>query len=211
MPPSILPYLDRKDFAGLRQLLALHPELANEEIPAGPVPAHPLHRICDRVFEGRFTDEEALAAARILLEHGARVDGNHPAAGRDTPLIAAASLHADLAALLYVESGADLRHPGTHGGTALHWAAWCGRPAVVERLLAAGAEPGRRCADFGAEPLFWAVHGYVQGGRQHLAACQTVVRMLRAAGADPQVPSRSGTRAQDLLGEEDAELSALLN
>ena len=50
-----------KDYNGIEKALAKDPGLANEGIPydeVNTVKAHPLHRICDRVFSGIITDEE---------------------------------------------------------------------------------------------------------------------------------------------------------
>ena len=44
-------------------------------------------------FVKKISDEEAIEIAKIFLEYGANIDGDK-AAGKDTPLIAAASLHA---------------------------------------------------------------------------------------------------------------------
>lgn len=118
------------DYEGLKQILSAYPGLANEEIAYDEVntaKAHPLHRICDGVFSKTYTDEQALAMAKIFIEHGAKINGNEMIIEKDTPLIAACSLYADKVALYYIAQDAELNHPGCHGGTALHWAAWCGR------------------------------------------------------------------------------------
>ncbi len=67
-------------------------------------------------------------------------------------------------------------------GTLLHHASWVGNPAIVERLLARGADP---VAPSGAEfdtPVAWAVLGsqyHASPGRDYVA----VVQRLLAAGA----------------------------
>src|ERR1039457_6412246 len=130
MEPLIKRPIDKKDFDGLKYSLSKTPKLANKGIPFDDVNAtnaHPLHRICDGVFLKIYSDEDALKMARIFLEFGADINGGELIEKQDTPLIAASSLHADLVALLYIDQGAELNHPGCHGGTALHWAAWCGR------------------------------------------------------------------------------------
>jgi hypothetical protein len=131
-----------KDISGIRQALINAPALANAGIPYDEVniaTAHPLHRICDAVFTEQLTDEEAVEIARLFLAHGANVNGDELIEKKDSPLVAAASLHADKVAMLYIEKGATIDHAGCHGGTALHWAAWCGRDKLVEQLLTAGA------------------------------------------------------------------------
>src|SRR3546814_21154909 len=86
--------------------------------------------------------------AEICLENGAHINGNGLIEKQDTPLIAAASLHADRVAFFYIEQGADINHAGCHGCTALHWAAWCGRDKVVSRLVQEGADIHKKCIDF---------------------------------------------------------------
>ena len=68
---------------------------------------------------------------------------------------------------------------GSPEGTLLHHAAWVGDPAVVERLLAAGADP---LAGAPETPLAWAVHGsqyWELPGRDFVGVAQR----LAAAGA----------------------------
>ncbi|SDP20590.1 Ankyrin repeat-containing protein [Mucilaginibacter sp. OK268] len=205
--------IDNKDYQGIEQALIHDPALANEGIPYDSVNttlAHPLHRICDGVFSGTYTDAEGVQMARIFLAHGANVNGNGLIEKQDTPLTAAASLHADQVALLYIENGAILNHPGCHGGTALHWAAWCGRDKVVEKLVQQGAEINKICIDFKATPLFWAVHGLKNGGATSSSNYLECVRILVQAGADKTIPNCDGNTAFELLDDGDLELKELL-
>ncbi|MFC5412194.1 ankyrin repeat domain-containing protein [Larkinella bovis] len=205
--------LTTHDLNGLRQVLAAHPERANEGIPYDDVnttQAHPLHRICDGVFSGDYTDAEAIELAKLFLEYGAHVDGNGLMEKQDSPLVAAASLHADQVAILYLENGATIDHPGCFGGTALHWAAWCGRPAVVRRLIQAGAEINTRCLDFKATPLFWAVHGLKRNENANVPDYTECVHLLLQAGADQTIPNGEGKTVADLLTEDDRELKDAL-
>jgi ankyrin repeat protein len=55
--------------------------------------------------------------------------------------------------------GLDLALEGPWGGTALHWAAWNGRVALVRELLAAGAPVNVRDRTYGSSPIAWAAHG----------------------------------------------------
>ena len=205
--------LDNKNYADLRELLHDNPHLANEGIPydeTNPAKAHPLHRICDGVCEKKYTDDEAVAMAKIFLEFGADVNGGELIEKKDTPLIAASSLGADKVGILYIEHGANIHHGGCHGGTAIHWAAWCGRDMLVMKLIEKGAEINKLCIDFRSTPLFWAVHGYRFGegqNRHHQAEC---ARMLLGAGADRSIPNFEGYRPIQLLDEEDIELLDLL-
>ena len=201
--------IDHKDYQGIEQALIHDPALANAGIPYDSVNttlAHPLHRICDGVFSGTYTDAEGVQMGRIFLAHGANVNGNELVEKQDTPLLAAASLHADQVALLYIENGAVLNHAGCHGGTALHWAAWCGRDKVVEKLVQQGAEINKICIDFKATPLFWAVHGLKNGGASSSSNYLECVRILVQAGADKTIPNCDGNIAFELLDDDDLEL-----
>jgi hypothetical protein len=202
-----------RDYKGIDEALAKNPELANEGIPydnENRATAHPLHRLCDRVFSGTITDEEAVEMAKLFLKYGANINGGELIEKKDSPLVAASSLHADKLAMLYIENGADIHHGGCHGGTALHWAAWCGRPVLVRRLIEEGAEINRRCIDFKSTPLFWAVHGLKNGGYDNMNDCVESVKMLIAAGADKTIPNLEGYTAFQLLNDEDLKLKALL-
>lgn len=199
-------FLNNNDLNGIRLALSANSALANEGIPYDAVntaKAHPLHRICDGVFSGTYTDADAVAMAKLFLDYGANVDGNELVEKQDSPLVAASSLHADQVAILFIDNGATINHAGCHGGTALHWAAWCGRPAVVRRLIQAGAEINRRCIDFESTPLFWAVHGLKSGDNANLPEYAECVNLLLQAGADQTIPNREGKTVFDLLREDD--------
>jgi uncharacterized protein len=206
--------IDSKNYEGLEQALSNNPALANEGIPYDELNttiAHPLHRICDGVFTKKLTDEEAVKIAKIFLEHGANVNGNMLTEKKDTPLIAAASLYADDVAILYIDSGADIKHAGCHGGTALHWAAWCGRDKVVRRLIQEGAEINKLCIDFKATPLFWAVHGLKRGDKGNIHHQVECAKKLIQSGADKSIPNADGHTVFDLINENDLELKEVLN
>src|ERR1700739_924460 len=111
------------DIERLRKALAENPGLANEGValPDNAAKGHPLHRICDAVFSGKITDEQAIEIAKILLEYGADVDGFMSRGDNNTPLIAAGSLHAENLGIFYIEHGANIFYaPKRAGGTALH-------------------------------------------------------------------------------------------
>lgn len=201
------------DYDGLRDLLSQNPALANEGIALSEMDdrkAHPLHRICDGVFNNVYTDAEAVEMAKIFLEFGANMDGFGLVEKKDTPLVAAASLHADEVALLYIENNANIHHGGCHGGTPLHWAAWCGRDKVVERLLKEKLDINKRCIDFKSTPLFWAMHGLKNGGEKNRHHQEKCIQMLIEAGADKNIPNAEGTTVFDLLEENDIALKKIL-
>lgn len=200
------------DLAGIQAALTQNPALANTEISIehiGGAAAHPLHRICDGVFHKVYSDEQGRQMAEIFLTHGAKVDGNDPQLLKDTPLVAAASLHADQVALLYIEAGANIGHQGCHGGTALHWAAWCGRPELVKKLIEAGAEINLLCHQFKSTSLFWAVHGLRSAEGKNLEQYKAIVKMLLEAGADQSVPNVEGYLPKQVW-DGDAELKGWL-
>ncbi|GAA4438171.1 hypothetical protein GCM10023091_18430 [Ravibacter arvi] len=202
MQARICALLDEKDFQGLDQYLGENPGLANQGIPFDNVNttlAHPLHRLCDRVFSGAYTEVEALRMAMILVNHGADINGNVGEEGQDSPLTAAASLHADEMALFYIEKGADIHHKGCYGGTALHWASWCGRPVVVERLVKAGAFLNARCTQFKATPLHWAINGLGRAEKNGRTGHLSCLRLLIRAGADTAIPDGEGKTFSELL------------
>ncbi len=206
-------FAESVNYAGLDGLLSRQPLLANEPLPLDEhngALAHPLHRLCDGVALGKYTDAEAARMAEIFLRHGARVNGKVLRTRHDTPLIAAASLRADAVALLLIEKGADIHHMGTHGGTALHWACWCGRDRVVERILREKVDVNQQCIDFRATPLGWAVHGYNFNGKRTPDAYVTCVRLLLDGGADKEIPNGDGSTPYALLSESDRELVAML-
>jgi ankyrin repeat protein len=201
------------DYEGLRKALSSNPSLANSGIPfdeRNPALAHPLHRICDGVFHKVFSDEQGVELAKIFLDHGADINGFGLTANKDTPLIAAASLNAEKVGTLYVDRGADIHHPGTHGGTALHWAAWVGRDQLVDKLIKAAADVNKRCIDFNSTPLLWAVHGYKfnNGSLQYRQV--ECVKLLIAAGSDKKTLNKEGKQITDFLSAEDVEMKQLL-
>lgn len=205
--------IENKDYQGLENALTNNPALANEGLPYddnNTTKASPLHRLCDAVFTNKITDEEAVKMADILLAHGADINGGTLILKNDTPLIAAASLHADKVAELLINKGAEINHAGTHGGTALHWAAWCGRDKLVKTLIDAGADINKTCIDFKAAPLFWAVHGLKKGGYDDMQSCIASVKALLDAGADKTIPNIDGNTAYQLLNEKDIALKELL-
>ncbi len=205
--------IESADVTRLKQVLKDDPSLANEGLPfdeTNTITAHPLHRICDAVFAKKITGEQAVQIAKVFLEAGADVNAAPLKNNADTPLTAACSLHADKVALLYIDQGADIHHPGCHGGTALHWACWCGRDVVVKKLLEKGAQINKLCEDFKSTPLFWAVHGLRFGGKENQHHQSECVKLLLDAGADKNIPNFEGYKPIEVLKEEDVESKRLL-
>lgn len=212
--PEIKKLIESLDYKELHKQLSENPSLANKGISFdknNPALAHPLHRICDGVIHGVYSDAQATELAGIFLEHGSNINGFGLLEKKDTPLIAAASLHAEKVGILYTDRGAAIHHAGTHGGTALHWAAWTGRDNLVDKLIRAGADIHKKCIDFKSTPLLWAVHGYTFGGgqnRHHQIEC---VHLLLEAGAEKNVSNKEGKNVVEFLGDEDTVLKAMLS
>ncbi len=201
-----------KNYEGLRKALSENPNLVNEGLSCDDKNTrlgHPLHRICDFVFAGALTDEEAVKIAEIYLASGANVNGYEMKIKEDTPLIAASSLHADKVAILYIEHSANIYHQGAHGGTALHWAAWCGRDIVVKRLIEEGADINKRCIDFQATPVFWGVMSYKEkNNKYNQLEC---IKLLVEAGADKNIPNDNDKTIYSMINDEDVELKKIIS
>lgn len=204
---SLKKYIKNNDINALNQNLVLEPSLANKIIKWGPLnknSTHPLHYLCDRVFAGSMDSRLAGEMAKALVKSGANVDGYGLEEMKDTPLVAAASLHADDVALVLIEAGADIHHRGCFGGTALHWAAWCGRDRVVRRLLDEEIDLDLRCITHKSTAFFWAAHGIAEGGEKNQHQQLECARMLKEAGADTNIPNINNLSAKELLKDHEA-------
>jgi len=181
----------QRDLSQLKAALEADAGLANAGVPCSDnlpdMKGHPLHRICDLVFAKAITDERAIAIAKVLLDYGADIDGYKLSGDQNTPLIAAASLHAEKLGIFYIEQGADIFYADDDAATALHWAAFCGRDQLVATLIANGANLNQQDKTFNSTPIGWAVHTLTSGdsGNQHnQIAC---IHLLLNAGADKTV------------------------
>ncbi len=207
---DIRDHLFSADFSAINNVLHKQPELANEGIslPDNPAVAHPLHRICDGAFGRYYSEERGIELAKIFLKHGAQIDADS-INGKDSPLTAACSLRCDQLALFYIQQGANISHRGCHGGTALHWASWCGRDAIVEKLIDLEPDVNQRCIDFKSTPLFWAIHGYKFGGKDNVHRQANCARLLLDHGADPTIPNFEGYLPVQLVEDHDKEFIEL--
>jgi ankyrin repeat protein len=191
-------HVEQGDVAAVRQALRGEPALANRSI-AWFLNQHnesdPLHYVADCVGHAWLADERAAELAAVLLEHGAAIDGSP---GRETPLIGAASQGAERVAAVLIDAGAALEPAALFGARALHWAAWLGLRATARRLVERGAALEPRCTQFGATPLFWAVHGMGPRGPSQRGDSAGVVRLLVEAGADPATANNHGQTALEL-------------
>lgn len=181
----------QENFNALRATLEADPGLANAGVPCSDaqpdMKGHPLHRICDLVFAKAITDEYAIEIAKILLEYGSDINGYSSAGDQNTPLIAAASLHAEQLGIFYIHQGADILFADHDGATALHWAAFCGRDQLVAALIAKGAIVNQQDTTFQSTPIGWAVHTLTSGDTGNLHNQLSCVRLLLGAGADRSI------------------------
>jgi ankyrin repeat protein len=209
--------IENKDYEGIRQLLANNPNLANEGIT---IPydskckskAHPLHRICDAVFAKKITDEEAIEIAKILLAFGANIDGDKIKENKDTPLLAAASLHAEQLGIFYIDHGADIHYAGRHdGATALHWAAFCGRDKLVEKLIREKATIDQCDTSYNSTPLVWAIQPLRTDDKSNTYHQVSCIKLLLKAGADITTLNNETIQYLQFLAKDDIELKKLLS
>jgi uncharacterized protein len=178
-----------KNYGEIRKTLSADPQLVNEGVAlnneAGAKKGHPLHRLCDAVFAKKITDGEAIEIAKIFLEFGANINGYQSLGDNNTPLIAAASLHAEKLGIFYIEQGADIFYTSTNdGATALHWAAFCGLDQLVQKLIEQAAKIDQRDTSFDGTPLDWAVHELRSGDAGNLFHQGACIKLLIKAGAE---------------------------
>lgn len=194
-------FLAAGDVEKLRAVLEAEPARANATIRwylNQWNESDPLHFVADAVGHGWLTNGREGETATLLIEHGAAIEGS---AGRESPLIAAASLGAPRLARVLNDAGADPERTGLFGARALHWAAWTGEADIVAQLLARKVEVEPRCSEFGATPLYWAVHGYgPQGPRAKKNQVQAARRLIEA-GAKVETTNKQGRSARALARE----------
>jgi uncharacterized protein len=186
--------IEQGDVELVKRALERDPSLANATIHwhlNQDNESDPLHYVCDCVGQGRLTNGKEGELARLLLAHGAAINGNQ---GRESPLIAAASLAAEKVATVLIDAGADLECTSIYHARALHWAAWVGSSRTVEQLIEGGAQLEVKDSEFGATPLFWAVHGYGPDGPEKKDQVGAA-RALLAAGATPITSNKQGRSA----------------
>jgi ankyrin repeat protein len=208
--------IERKDFQVLAKLLSENPNLANEGIT---IPfdffcrqkEHPLHRICDAIFARKISDDDGIIFAKIFLENGAKIDGDKINGG-GTPILAAASLHAEKLGIFYIESGADIHYTYQNNGeTALHWASFCGRDKLVDRLIRSGAEIDGQDKTYNSTPLGWAIHSLQSNdtvSEFHQVDC---IKLLLQHGAETKKLDKGKNDYLQLMAKNDLELQTLMN
>lgn len=213
--PQVKKIIESKDFNKLQQLLADKPDLANEGITIPydlfcKTKAHPLHRICDGVFAGKITGSEAVNLAKIFLSHGADIDGDKARDG-GTPLLAAASLHAEQVGIFYIDNGADVHHIHKgDGASALHWASFCGQDKLVGRLIKENVKIDEPDSEHNSTPLGWALHALMTQDKLNAHNQIGCIKLLLKAGADTAKLNKEPNDYLHKLAENDPDLRNLL-
>jgi len=157
------------NLARVRELLDAHPDALNDRAPWNETAVEAATQMGNKPI------------LELLLARGAPVDFFTACVlGRDEQV--AAELATD-------PSRAGAR--GVHELPTLYFAAIGGSRAIVERLLAAGADINATSES--AAPI----HGAVMGGSAEM------VRLLLERGADPSLPDYKGRRARQLAEDMD--------
>ena len=171
----------------------------------------------DARSRGRFTPllfaarSGALEVARLLLAAGAAVNAVTPD-GHSPLLVAAASLDAitgsdyrlvvetsnhEALGIFLLEQGANADQTDQYGMTPLHYAVEMRKPALLEALLAHGADPNAqltsglpfRRGDYVGREVYNGASPFWLAAR---LGDLDVMRVLLAAGADPELRSANG-------------------
>jgi ankyrin repeat protein len=190
--------IEAGDVDGIQRALEAEPALANRTIRwflNQENESDPLHYVSDCFFNGWLLNGKEGQIAEMLLVHGAAIDGT---GDKESPLIGSASLGAEMVSKVLLDAGAATERTSIFGARALHWAAWIGTPASVERLVAHIANIEARCAEFDATPLYWAVHGYGPDGPKQKGDQIGAARVLIRAGARIETANSRGISALEL-------------
>jgi len=190
--------IDQGNLGDLQALLAEDAARANAVILWGDAnknACHPLHYVCDKVFDGTLGTGAEIPLVHALIDSGADVNSHN-----GDPLVAAASLGAVDVAFVLLDAGArpELLAPG--GETALHWAAYIGAATLVDRLLRHGVPIEIKDRQWNGTPLGWALYGWssapVPGDRGgHREAILRLVRV--GAIVNPEWLDMDQVRADD--------------
>jgi ankyrin repeat protein len=119
-----------------------------------------------------------LEVIKLLIEAGA--DVNQQGQNGSALQAAAACGHQEMVALI-LQQGVDFTMTGSRLGTALHEAAYHGKPGIVEQLLQAGFSVNTRAGDCDT-PLQAAAAGCIDGVNRE--GCLKVVKVLLDNNAD---------------------------
>jgi hypothetical protein len=172
------------DAAALRTLLAEDSTRANALIRWGGdkrILTHPLHFVCDMLFQGKLKRGAELPLIDALIHAGANLDFQRNGKG-DTPLIGAASLAAEDVGIRLLDAGANPKLLGIFRETALHWAALLGEERLAQKLIPI-SDIDFKDAKYLSPPLGWAIHGCYNTPNGNQGRQREVVSLLLAAGA----------------------------
>jgi hypothetical protein len=172
------------DAAALSTLLAEDASKANVLIRWGGdkrILTHPLHYVCDLLFQGELKRGVELPLIDALIHAGADLDFQRNGKG-DTPLIGAASLAAEDVGIRLLDAGANPKLRGIFSETALHWAALLGEDGLAKRLIPV-SDLDLKDAQYLSPPLGWAVHGCYSSPNGNQGRQREVASLLVAAGA----------------------------
>ena len=155
---------------------------------------HPVHAVCEQVFDGRLSHAEGFARAKDLIGAGADLFHRDPDT-LDSLVTTAIRLAAPSLAHALLDAGATHDAPGRSGARPLHWAAIMGMPDLLERLLP-GADLTERDRDCGSTPLGWALEGWASPPRGSNGGHVVCAAALVEAGAVVEAPWRDSARVR---------------
>jgi ankyrin repeat protein len=159
---------------------------------------------------GKLTDDEAVRLAKVFLTHGANIDGDKDK-DEGTPLLAAASLHAEQVGIFYIDYGADVHYTyKKDGASALHWAAFCGRDQLVERLIKSSAAIDEPDTVHQSTPTGWALHALMTNDKPNTHHQVPCIKLLLKAGANTEKLNEEAMGYLKTLAEADLEFYQLL-
>ncbi len=186
--------LNRADLQALEATIKADPACVDAPVCNGDHAPHPIHALCDRIFDGRLSEAAGLPLVSLLIASGANLTHVHAANG-DGLLTSAISLSCPKIAQALLDAGAPSQSVGLFGATPLYWAAIMGMPDLVQQLKQ-GANLTRRDAEFDSTPLGWAVEGWAHppsGSRGGQIEC---ARLLVDAGSvvEPQWKASDGVQ-----------------
>lgn len=108
-----------------------------------------------------------------------------------------------------LKAGADIHATDKNGVTPLHHAVRFRSPVAVQTLIEHGANVNQVCRRSGSTPLHRAVtQTGAPGTAGRSAEAMEIIKLLLAAGADPDVANKSGKKPADYVT--DAAIKSLL-
>ena len=99
--------------------------------------------------------------------------------------------------------------PKSDGGTALHWAAFCGKDQLVAKLIQAGAIVNQLDTAYNSTACGWAIHA-LESGETVVSNQLDCAKLLLRAGTDQSLLYPGSLNYLREVAETDPELKALL-